>query len=177
MKRILYLLMLLLPGLTYSQVHIKNQRYLQINVGTYDNYIPSLDNFHVHAEIAKYNRKLHSRGFGFMYAKKLSGNDIPVEKLQLSYKQEINLFSSANLTSTFKVLGTANFGYESINRDQQYFGDNYISTKSAFIFGLGAGAEYEFTPLVIGVRTTYNFLSQYQKFSLYPYLGVKIHFW
>lgn len=176
MKRLFYFLILMAPGLSSGQVHIKNQRYLQLNVGTYDDYRLSPHNFHLLAEVARYNRKLNSRGFGFLYARKHSGNQIPVEKLQVSYKQELNVFSSANLTSTFKVLGTVNVGYESINRDQTYYQDHFISTQSAFIFGLGAGGEYEFTPLVIGVRTTYNFLSNYQKFSLYPYLGVKIHF-
>lgn len=177
MKKALILILLMLPVSLMAQVHIKNQHYLQLSAGAYDAFVPSLDSYFFQAEYAKYNRKLNSRGFGLGYGRKLSSNGIPVEKFQMSYKAEMNVFSSADLTSTFKVLGTVNFGYESINRDKTYFQDDLISTKSAFMLGLGAGAEYEFTPLVLGVRTTYNFLSQYQKFSTYPYIGFKIHIW
>lgn len=175
--RTFILALLIFPGIVAGQVHIKNQKYLQIYAGAYDEFLPSGSSYFAGLELGKYNRKLNSRGFGVMYGRKLSSNNIPVEKFQLSYKQEINVFSSANLTSSFKILGTVNFGYESINRDQKYFNDDFVSTKSAFMLGVGTGAEYEYTPLVIGARTTYNFLSQYQKFSTYPYMGIKIHFW
>ncbi len=175
--RTLILALLIIPGTLAGQVHIKNQKYLQVFAGAYDDFYPSKNSYFASVELGKYNRKLNSRGFGLQYGRKLSSNGIPVEKFQLSFKQEINVFSSANLTSTFKVLGSLNFGYEAINRDQKYFNDDFVSTKSAFMLGLGTGAEYEFTPLVVGVRTTYNFLSQYQKFSTYPYLGIKLHFW
>ncbi|WP_026632728.1 conjugal transfer protein TraO [Dyadobacter alkalitolerans] len=177
MKNILLLsLLTLFLSVANAQVHIKNQHYVQVNVGGYDKLIhPDLDNFFIQAEYGKYGKKLNARGFAFLYAKKLSTNHIPVEKYQVSFKQEINLFSSADLRSTFKILGSVDLGYESINRDQEYSGSNYVSAKSAFIMGLGTGAEYEFSPIVVGTRVTYNFLSNYQKFTTYPYIGIKFH--
>lgn len=175
MRALVTTLLLVVSLVAQAQVHIKNQHYIQLNVGGYDQAYPTKDYFFVQAEYGKYNKKLNSNGFAFLYGRKLSSNLIPVEKFQLSLKQEINLFSSADLTSTFKVLGTVNFGYESINREKEYHNDDFISTKSAFILGLGSGVEYEFSPLVIGTRITYNFLSNYQKFSMYPYLGFKFH--
>lgn len=169
-------LILLCSAFTNAQVHIKNQHYVQVNAGGYDKLIhPDFENFFLQVEYGKYSKRLNTRGFAFLYAKKLSGNLIPVEKYQASFKQELNIFSSADLRSTFKVLGTIDFGYESINRDKEYSGPNYVSSKSAFILGLGTGAEYEFSPIVIGTRVTYNFLSNYQKFTTYPYIGLKFH--
>ncbi|MGM9512469.1 conjugal transfer protein TraO [Larkinella sp. GY13] len=172
---VLFVIFLISATLVNAQVHIKNQQYIQFNVGGYDQIHPDPDNFFVQAEFGKYNRKLNSKGFAFLYAKKHSTNGIPVEKYQVSYKQEINLFSSPNLTSTFKVLGSVNFGYESINRDNPSYLDRNVSTRSDFILALGTGVEYEFTPLVAGTRITYNFLSNYQKFTTYPYIGIKFH--
>lgn len=178
MKRLIlfsFLALSLASQALQAQTHIKNQVYLQLNVGAYDGLYPWRDTHFLQLEYAKYNRKLNARGFGLMYAKKRSGNQIPVEKYQLSFKQELNVLANASLTSTFKVLGTVNFGYESINKDKPMHDNALISTPSAFLLGLGVGAEYEFTPVVLGVRTTYNFLSQYQRFSTYPYLGIKLH--
>lgn len=175
MKRYSLMALILCTSIAQAQVHIKNQHYIQLNVGGYDKLYPNLDNFFVQAEYGKYNRKLNAKSFAFLFAKKFSTNLIPIERYQVSYKQEINLFSSPNLTSTFKVLGSVNVGYESINRDQDFFQDQNISTKSAFILALGTGVEYELTPLVLGTRVTYNFLSNYQKFTVYPYLGIKFH--
>ena len=175
----LYHILFILIGLCVTsakaQVHIKNQHYIQLNVGGYDKLIPDLDCYFIQAEYGSYNKKLNSSGGAVLYAKKFSSNLIPVEKFQVSLKKDVNVFSSANLTSTFKILGSVNFGYESLNRDKKYIDQDLISNKSGFILGLGTGVEYEFTPIVIGTRVTYNFLSDYQKFTTYPYLGIKFH--
>ena len=175
MKHVI-LLLILIPVWGYSQSHIKNQYFLQFNFGAYDKFYPTKDNYFLQLEHGKYSKRLNGRGVGFLYAHKLSSNGVPIEKFQASYKHELTMFSSANLVHTFKMLGTINFGYETINRDKEIFQGDVINNKSAFILALGTGAEYEFTPIVIGIRSTYNFLSQYQKFTTYPYLGVKIHF-
>lgn len=175
MKRLL-LLLLLAPLCSMGQIHIKRQSFLQINVGAYDRILPSLDSYSISAEIGKYNKKLNATGFGFMYAHKLAANGVPVDKYVGFAKTELNVFSSANLTTTFKILGIGQFGYEAINKDQKIFNAETLQTPSGFVLALGTGAELELSPLVLGVRTTYNFLSSYQKFSTYPYVGIKIHF-
>ncbi|PWJ53407.1 conjugative transposon protein TraO [Dyadobacter jejuensis] len=170
-----YILFLFICSNVFGQAHIKNQYYLQTNIGGYDQLLPDLNNFAIQLEYGKYNKKLNSKGFGFLYAKKITPNNIPVERYQLSFKQELTVFSSADLISTFKVLGSVNFGYESINKEKPTFDDIQITDKSAFILAPGLGVEYELTPFVLGSRVTYNFLSNYQKFTVVPYFGIKIH--
>lgn len=175
MKRLL-LLLLFTPLLSQGQIHIKRQSFLQVNIGAYDKALPSLNSYAISGEVSKYNKKLNATGFGFMYGHKLASNGVPVDKYIGFVKTELNVFSSANLTTSFKILGLAQFGYEAINKDQKVFNAETIQTPSGFVLAVGTGAELELSPIVLGVRTTYNFLSSYQKFSTYPYVGIKIHF-
>jgi hypothetical protein len=74
-----------------------------------------------------------------------------------------------------RAVGRMNVCYELLNRGNVQIGDYQLIKKSAFLLGIGVGLEMEYSPLVVGFQQQINVLSDYQKFSSMPYLGLRFH--
>ena len=57
--------LLLLSNVLNAQVHIKNQQFLQFNLGGFDSFVPLSTSFSGSLELGKYTKKLNSKIVGF----------------------------------------------------------------------------------------------------------------
>jgi Conjugative transposon protein TraO len=167
-----------LPTLLFSQTHLKNQKFIDFGLGGYDGF--SSKNYSMSLGFSKYDKKSNGNGIEFSYAHKLANTEnktiqVPVEQLFVSYKRDFNLLKNYNNTFVFSLSAKANLGYEFINRGK-YIGSDYVLTnKSDYLLGIGFGLNVEFNYFHLGVTSNFNFISQYQKLSTFPYLKYRFH--
>ena len=177
--------LLLLSNVLNAQVHIKNQQFLQFNLGGYDSFVPLSTSFSSGIEWGKYTKKLNSKIVGFaINHKKANGFSdemldlkIPVTQYFAYIKSDISFYHNANNIFHIKGIGQLNLGYESINNESKYVNSYTVSKSSDYLLGVGAGLQIEYCPIVIGVTESINFLSKYQKLSTVPYIGFRYHFY
>jgi hypothetical protein len=180
------LILCLFPVTLMAQVHIKNQRFLQLNVGSYDNFLPNTTTFSGSLEWGKYSKKLNGSVIGIsLNHKKAVGISeldrsnlnflIPINQYFAYYKTDITLFRDASKVFHIKSTGQVNVGYESINKENRYLNGHLLSNNSEYLLGVGVGLQLEYSPLLIGVTENINFLSKYQKLGTVPYLGLRVH--
>lgn len=184
MNNILTIFMLL-PMLSMAQTHIKNQRFFQFQAGAYNQILPEKGNVSLSASTGKYNKNFNAFSVGFTYQKKeanaftatdLLNIDIPVEQYFLFGKFETKVIENASKTFIIKPVVKLNFGYHSINGDNDLLQNNFIiSQQSSFILGGGVGMEAEIFNVLLGVESNYNFLNRQQRFATTPYVGYKLH--
>jgi Conjugative transposon protein TraO len=177
MKKIIIILAIL-PNLIFAQTHLKNQKFIDFSLGGYDGF--STKNYSFHIGLGKYDKKDNVNCFEFSYARKLAyieNNDIqiPVEQIFVAYKRDFNLLKNYNNTIIFSLFAKTNVGYEFINRNKNIGQDYVLANKSDYLMGIGFGPNLEFNNFHIGVANNINFISQYQKFSVFPYLKYRFH--
>lgn len=186
--RYLLTILVLLPGILSAQVHIKNQNFLQLNIGAYDGFAPNMKAFSTSIEWGKYNKKLNSKilGFGINHKKTLSYSNetntvldfkIPVTHYFAFLKSDVTFYRNATKIFHIKGTGQVNLGYESINNESKVSNSYTLSTSSEYLLGIGVGIQIEYCPIVVGLTENVNFLSKYQKLSTVPYVGYRFHFY
>jgi hypothetical protein len=170
-----------------SQVHLKRQKFYEISVGGFDAILPSKSNISFQCSVGQYNRKVNGNAFGFAYNQKRTTifdaqtnnmlvTQIPIQQLYVLYKTDVGIYDNEMNNFHIKVIGRVNIGYESLNKEQATVENIYqFSAKSGFLFGVGAGLEIEYIPIVLGVHQNINVLSNYQKFSSITFLGFRFH--
>jgi Conjugative transposon protein TraO len=178
----LILVVCLFPFFGISQTHLKNQKFIDIGLGTFDGLKPS--NYSFSLGFGKYNKKLNANGFEITYAKKeaiLQNSNVnivqtvPIEHFILSYKRGLNLAHNFNNTASISIVGKANVGYELINKNNKYFQEYQLNNTSDYILGIGIGPEIQIQNLYLGLNTNLNFISKYQKFTFFPTIKYRIH--
>jgi hypothetical protein len=177
MKSII-LLLAIIPGMVFSQTHLRNQKFIDFSLGGYDGFSPK--NYSLKLGTGQYDKKSSVNGIEFIIARKIAPTEkrfiqVPVEQLFVSYKREYTLFKNYNKTFIFSLSTKANLGYEFINRNKNN-GQNYVlASNSDYLLGLGFGPNVEIYNLHLGVIGNFNFISQYQKLSTFPYLKYRFH--
>jgi hypothetical protein len=182
----LFLLVMFFYQMSHAQVHLKKQTFFEFGVGGFDALIPNQNHFSSYVLIGKYNAKGNGNSIGFGYNQKLvSVFDIQnsnylnqksaVQQYQFFYKTDWNLYRNAMNDFHIRAVGRVNVGFEALNRGNAQIGDYQLNKKSAFLLGIGVGLEVEYSPLVVGFQQQINVLSDYQKFSSVPYLGLRFH--
>jgi hypothetical protein len=174
----LIILLAILPSLVFSQTHLKNQQFIDFSICGYDGF--PTKNYSLNIGIGKYDKKSNANCFEFSYARKLANTEnnaikIPVEQLFVSYKRDFNLLKNYNKTILFSIFAKANLGYEFINRNKNIASDYVLANKSDYLLGIGFGPNLEFNNFHLGLAININFISQYQKFSVFPYLEYRFH--
>lgn len=191
MKNLTALLILaalaLVAGHASAQTHLRGQPYVQLEAGSYDTALPSLNNFALKAGVGKYTRRLWGSMFFVSVAHKqtwlvsegsrvLIDTPVPVDQYMAGYQLTPNLYRSAMRTFLIKLPLSLQAGYESINRTRDFAGPYLLSPPSRLLLGGGLGLEVEYRSVLLGYRQNVNLLSKYQKFTAMPYVGYKIHF-
>jgi hypothetical protein len=182
----LFLLFMFFYQVSHAQVHLKKQTFIEFGGGGFDSFIPNQNHFSSNLSIGKYNAKGNGNSIGFGYNQKLvSVFDIQnsnylnqksaVQQYQFFYKTDWNLYRNAMNDFHIRAVGRVNVGFEALNRGNAQIGDYQLNKKSAFLLGIGVGLEVEYSPLVVGFQQQINVLSDYQKFSSVPYLGLRFH--
>lgn len=170
-----------------AQTHLRGQRFLQIEVGAYDQLLPGLDNFAIKAGLGKYTRRLWGSMLFVSMAQKqtwlifegsrvMLETYVPVNQYMAGYQLSPNLYQSAMRTFLVKIPLSLHVGYESINCGEGFGGSYQMIPSSQVLLGAGAALEFEFWGVQVGYRQNVNLLSRYQKFSSIPYVGYTIHF-
>jgi hypothetical protein len=167
-----------------AQVHIKNQQFLQLNLGGFDSYTPLSGSYSSSIEWGKYNKKLNSKIIGFAinhkkasaFSEGIVNFKIPITQYFGFFKSDVTFFRNANKVFHIKGTGQFNLGYESINRESTRYEDYTLTQKSDYLLGIGVGLQMEYCPVVLGITESINFLSNYQKLNTLPYLGFRYHF-
>ncbi|MES2797371.1 MAG: conjugal transfer protein TraO [Bacteroidota bacterium] len=182
MKKFMIVLAVL-PTFLFGQTHLKNQQFIDFSMGGYDGL--STNNYSFNLGLGKYNKKSNTSNFEITYAYKLSETTdiqniasnflIPVEQLFISYKRDLSIFRNYNSTFLISIFGKANLGYEAIDRNKNANQDYVLANKSDYLLGVGFGPNIEFQNLHFGVVNNLNFISNYQKFSVSPYLKYRFH--
>lgn len=190
MKNLTALLILaalaLMAGRASAQTHLRGQPYVQLEAGSYDTALPSLNNFAIKAGVGKYTRRLWGSMFFVSVAHKqtwlvsegsrvLIDTPVPVDQYMAGYQLTPNLYRSAMRTFLIKLSLSLQAGYESINRNRDFAGSYLLSPPSRLLLGGGLGLEVEYRSVLLGFRQNVNLLSKYQKFTAMPYVGYKIH--
>jgi Conjugative transposon protein TraO len=162
---------------------MKNQQFIDISFGGFDGF--SAKDYSIKLGVGKYNQKAKAQGFEFTYAHKcvetmdLQNNpspfQIPIEQLILCYKRDFSMYKNYNNTLIFSFFAAANGGYESINHNKAFVQDYILVPKSDYLLGIGFGPNLEFNNIHIGLTNNLNFISQYQRFSVFPYLKYRFH--
>ncbi len=171
---------------TTAQVHLKNQRFVQVQIGAFDTVLPDKDNLSATVLLGQYNKRVNGNVFGFTYNSKTvrgvvndlqTGFTVPVRQYYGFFRTDWPLYYNANRTFFVKATGQANLGYESINNEKKFIAERFeVRSPSGFLAGIGVGAEVEFSPVIIGVGSTLNFLSNYQKVNTLPFVAIRYHF-
>jgi hypothetical protein len=168
----------LFPALLVGQTHLKNQKFFDFSFGGYDGF--SQKNYSLNIGLGKYNKKSNANSFEFSYARKLANTEnnaiqISVEQIFVDYKRDFNLLKNYNNTFIFSLFAKANLGYEFINRNKNIASDYVLANKSDYLLGIDFGQNVEFNNFHLGVANNLNFISLYQKFSVFPYLKYRFH--
>jgi hypothetical protein len=174
----LIILLAVVPIMVFSQTHLKNQKFIDFSMGGYDGF--SSKNYSLNIGIGKYDKKSNANCLEISFAKKFAKVEnnaiqIPIEHLFLGYKHDINLIKNYNYTCIFSLFAKANLGYEIINRNKNRVFDSVLTNKSDYLLGIGFGPNLELHNIHIGLTNNLNFISQYQKFSVFPYLKYRFH--
>jgi|GEM_PF-4776854 len=183
--RFFFLILFLLPILVVGQTHLKGQHYVYVETGAYDHPLPGNDNYSIRLGLGKYTGKAKGNMLFFGFAHKMTrpvadpgigaGISIPVNQYYVGFQSELNLFQNASKTFTVKLPGSLTVGYESLNRNNRNISGYRLEQSSAVLLGIAAGAEIEYRSFMLGFRQGLNLTGNYQKFSSYPYIGLKIH--
>jgi hypothetical protein len=171
---------------SHAQVHLKKQTFLEFGIGGFDAMIPNQNHFSSYFSMGKYNAKSNGNCIGLGFNQKFvpvfdTQNSIylnqksAVQQYQIFYKTDWSLYRNAMNDFHIRTVGRLNVGYEALNQGNSQIGDYQLNKKSAFLLGVGVGLEMEYSPLVVGFQQQINVLSDYQKFSLVPYLGLRFH--
>lgn len=180
------LFFMFLYQMSHAQVHLKKQTFIEFGAGGFDAIIPNQNHFSSYLSIGKYNAKGNSNSIGIGYNQKFvsvfdtqNSNNLnkktAVQHYQLFYKTDWSLYRNAMNNFHIRAVGRLNVGYEALNRGNVQISDYQLNQKSAFLLGVGVGLEMEYSPLVVGFQQQINVLSNYQKFSSVPYLGLIFH--
>lgn len=183
--RFFFLILFLFPILALGQTHLKGQHYVYAETGAYDSPLPGNDNYSIRLGLGKYNGKAKGNTLFFGFAHKMTqpvadrgigvGISIPVNQYYIGFQSELNLLQNASKTFTVKLPGSLTVGYESLNHNNRNISGYRLEQSSAVLLGIAAGAEIEYRSFMIGFRQGLNLTGNYQKFSSYPYIGLKIH--
>lgn len=183
--RFFFLILFILPILTMGQTHLKGQHYVYVETGAYDSPLPGNDNYSIHLGLGKYTGKAIGNLLFFGFAHKMTqpvvegeigaGISIPVNQYFIGFQSELNLLQNASKTFTVKLPGRLTVGYESLNHNNRSISGYRLEQSSAVLLGIAAGAEIEYRSFMIGFRQGLNLTGNYQKFSSFPYIGLKIH--
>jgi hypothetical protein len=182
----LLFVLMVLHQTSHAQVHLKKQTFIEFGAGGFDAIIPNQNHFSSYLSIGKYNAKGNGNSIGFGYNQKFTSvfdtqnssylnQKSAVQHYQFFYKTDWSLYSNAMNDFHIRAVGRLNIGYEALNRGNAQIGDYQLTQKSAFLLGVGVGIEMEYSPLVVGFQQQINVLSDYQKFSSVPYLGLRFH--
>lgn len=183
--RSLFLILFLLPILAVGQTHLKGQHYVYVETGAYDQPLPGNDNYSIRLGLGKYSGKTKGNMLFFGFAHKMTqpiadrdigaGISIPVNQYYMGFQSELNLMQNASKTFTVKLPGSLTVGYESLNHSDRSISGYRLEQSSVVLLGIAAGAEIEYRSFMVGFRQGLNLTGNYQKFSSYPYIGLKIH--
>ena len=183
--RFFFLILFILPILTMGQTHLKGQHYVYVETGAYDSPLPGNDNYSIRLGLGKYSGKAKGNVLFFGFAHKMTqavaeqgigaGISVPVNQYYIGFQSELNLLQNASKTFTVKLLGSLTVGYESLNHNNRNISGYRLEQSSTVLLGIAAGAEIEYRSFMVGFRQGLNLTGNYQKFSSYPYVGLKIH--
>ncbi len=183
--RFFFLILFLLPILALGQTHLKGQHFVYVETGAYDHLLPGNDNYSIRLGLGKYTGKAKGNLLFFGFAHKMTrpvddwdigaGISVPVNQYYIGFQSELNLLQNASKTFTVKLPGSLSVGYESLNHNEPGISGYRLKQSSAVLLGIAAGAEIEYRSFMIGFRQGLNLTGNYQKFSSYPYFGLKIH--
>ncbi|WP_028523239.1 conjugal transfer protein TraO [Runella limosa] len=186
MRGFILLIIGLISTICNAQTHLRNQQFVDVQLGAYDHVFPGITHFAVRAGIGKYTKKVIGNQFFVGYSHKetpltdntstlTSAFSIPVDHYFVGAQSEVPLFYNAHRTVFFKLPFSVIVGYESINKNTISFGQYSLQSRSDILLGGCLGAEIELYNFTVGVRQQINLTSKYQKFSTFPYLGYKLH--
>lgn len=183
--RLFFLVLSLLPSWGLSQTHLKGQHYVYVETGAYDSPLPGNDNYSIRLGLGKYSGKAKGNVLFFGFAHKMTqavaeqgigaGISVPVNQYYIGFQSELNLLQNASKTFTVKLPGSLTVGYESLNHNNRTISGYRLEQSSAVLLGITAGAEIEYRSFMVGFRQGLNLTGNYQKFSSFPYIGLKIH--
>ena len=178
---------LLLSCPTWAQSHLSGQQFIEATSGLVDQLSVRGESIGWHGSltVGRYNNRLNAWKWTVSYVRKpLDVNTnaepvrVPVEQFTAGYGYEFMLHRS--VFRTFFVRGHVMpfVGYESVNHDRQPVGaDSTFSARSRVLAGADAGIEFEFQPVVLGIRQRWNPTSMVQRFHTLFYVGVRLGKW
>lgn len=173
------ILLTLMPGLVFCQSHLKNQKFLDIALGTYDGF--SSKNYSIILALGKYDTKANANVLEFSLAQKMANTEnsnlqVPVAQVFANYRRDYTILKNYNKTFIVSLSAKANMGYEIINRGKNRYLAYTLDNKSDYLLGFGIGPNLEYNNVHLGVSSNVNFLSSYQKLSTFPFVKYRIHF-
>lgn len=166
MKNLTALLILaalaLMASRASAQTHLRGQPYVQLEAGSYDTALPSLNNFALKAGVGKYTRRLWGSMFFVSVAHKqtwlvsegsrvLIDTPVPVDQYMAGYQLTPNLYQSAMRTFLIKLPLSLQAGYESINRNRDFAGPYLLIPPGPYKPELNAERWYA-VPLTVYLR-------------------------
>lgn len=186
MKHILVLFML--SGITVThalaQVHLKGQRFLELQSGFTDNLYLNRNQLGMNAIISTgvYNRQYNAWKLSFSFTQKslpLSDTNriIPMRQYGVGWGHEFNLWRNATRTRFIRGVLQPTLLYEVVGSDQTSLNNtvNASTSASRFLLGGDVGLDVELSPVVISVRQRWQPRSRLQPFHTLFSIGWRFH--
>jgi len=181
----LWLWISLLPLPSLAQVHLKGQRFIDVQAGLTDGFTLTNHQLGINALLStgRYNRQYNAWRGTVSYVRKpitLGNTDQPtaVEQFTIGWGYEFNLWRNAVRTRFVRGIIQPIALYESIRPPQSIASDSartvYVAT-SRFLLGAEAGIEVELSPIIVSVRQRWLPKSSVQPFHTLFSVGWRFH--
>lgn len=173
--RYIILIFLVTTGVTYGQIHIKGQRYVDFAVGSLDGYkytFKKKDNtgFWISVSTGKYDKNENALRFSADYRHKFYttralDDIIPVIQYSGTFGYQFKLYKTVNRNIYVNIVPAIGCAYESINHNINQVEGFVIKNNSKFLITANPALEMEIGSIVIQARQVYHPKSTIKDFS------------
>ncbi len=188
MKTLLFTFILISIGLfsATAQVHLKGQRFIDVQAGLTDGLKPRSGNWGLNALVSmgQYNRHYNAWKLTFSFTQKpvrvaYKVDATPVQQYAVGWGYEFNLWRNPVRTRFVRATIQPTAFYESIqpNFDRLAPDSSAIQTNlnSRFLLGADIGVEVELSPVVFSIRQRWHPKSSVQPFHTLLNIGWRFH--
>lgn len=188
MKNILLLMFMVVwsAGDGLAQVHLKGQRFVEVQAGLTDRLRWQQNQVAINGFIStgRYNRQYNAWRLTFSYSQQTLQTATSLQlattrQFAIGYGYEFNLWRNAVRTRFVRGSIQPIVLYESVSPTMQTQGGDSLriapTDQSKYLLGVDAGIDVEFTPVVISIRQRWQPTSSFQPFHTLFSIGWRFH--